>query len=462
MRQSQPVSATDVAAVAAEAFVFGYPLVLMNRMRASMTAVQEPDPARMRAPANRWVHARELPEATAGRPAGPQASTLRSSAWLDLGAGPVVLRVPGTYGRFYALSLVDLWSSVFASVGARTTGAAAGVYVISRPGLAGAAVPPEALPIHSPTRMVRIAGLTQVDRDGSCSEAHAIQDAYELTPLVTAPRQEEGGERPDGRTPPTVQIERLDAPTFFAELAGLMRDNPPRLEDRPLVERMRSTGLLLDAGAGLQALGADVVEAVSRGAARGLARVLAAAESPPGDVVGDWHIRFRIGEYGTDYLGRAAAACAGLEPGPAADELPAMARTDAHGRQLTGRDRYLLRFPAGALPPVHGFWTLTTYDARQPLVDNPVECYSIGDWNGLALEPDGAVAIRIQHRNPGGRATNWLPAPPCAFNLLLRLCWPQQEILDRAWAPPPVLRMADPRVVAASPDRDDAAPAGAP
>jgi hypothetical protein len=88
MGWSHTVSATDAAAVAADGFVFGYPLVLMNRMRARMTAAGEPDPSRMRAPPNRFVHARALPEATAGRPAGPRVGTLRSSAWLDLGATP--------------------------------------------------------------------------------------------------------------------------------------------------------------------------------------------------------------------------------------------------------------------------------------------------------------------------------------------------------------------------------------
>ena len=96
----------------------------------------------------------------------------------------------------------------------------------------------------------------------------------------------------------------------------------------------------------------------------------------------------------------------------------------------------MLAFPPCCLPPVHGFWTLTTYDARQALVDNPVERYSIGDWNRLVLEPDGGVMIRIQHADPGERVPNWLPAPPGGFNLLLRLCWPQQEVLDRRWAPP--------------------------
>ena len=79
------------------------------------------------------MHA-SMQEATAGRTAGPRTGTLRSSAWLDLGDARVVLTVPETHGRFYALSLVDLWTNVFASVGARTTGTGRGIYVIVGPG----------------------------------------------------------------------------------------------------------------------------------------------------------------------------------------------------------------------------------------------------------------------------------------------------------------------------------------
>jgi hypothetical protein len=117
--------------------------------------------------------------------------------------------------------------------------------------------------------------------------------------------------------------------------------------------------------------------AVERGARRGLDRVVAMAESSPGEPVGDWRIRFRLGQFGTDYLARAAAACAGLEARHAADELQALLCTAADDRPLTGRRRFVLRFAPGGLPPVHGFWTLTTYDDRQTLVDNPVERYSI-------------------------------------------------------------------------------------
>jgi hypothetical protein len=436
---SRTPSVTDAAATAADAFVFGYPLVLMSRIRAWMTAVEEPDPVRMRAPLNRWVHAREPPAPTAVHGAGSHASTVRSSAWLDLADGPVMLTVPETHGRFYALSLIDLWTNVFASVGARTTGTGSGAYVIVGPGGNVPPLPAGALSIRAPTRIVHIAGLTQLEGEGGRAAAHAVQDAYELSSLAAVPQARETVVRVVTRTPPVTQVEQMDARAFYSELAALMRDNPPRLEDRGIVSRMEKLGLLLDGDIAWQRLGPDLERAVAQGAARGLERVLAAAESAPGDAMGDWHVRFRLGQYGVDYLSRASAACAGLEPGPDADELPALVRTDARGRQLSGRRRYVLTFPAGRLPPVHGFWTLTAYDARQPLVDNPVDRYSIGDWNDFVLEPDGGLAIRIQHGTPPEHLENWLPAPPGAFNLLLRLCWPQQEVLDRRWTPPAVV-----------------------
>jgi hypothetical protein len=327
---------------------------------------------------------------------------------------------------------------VFASVGARTTGTGRGTYVIAGPAWSGTSLPPGALTIRAPTRMLRIAGSTLVDRDGGYAEPHAVQDGFSLQPLDAASAGREAVAQSVVRTPPTVRVEQMDAPTFFSALAALMRDNPARLEDRAIVERMRRLGLLAEGDLAWRRLGRDLAKAFADGAARGLERVVAAAESPPGDAVGSWHIRFRLGQYGTDYLGRAAAACAGLESGPAADELPMLVQTDASGRRLSGRCRYEIRFPPSSLPPVHGYWTLMTYDARQPLVDNPVERYSIGDWNGLVLERDGSLAIRIQHVDPGGRASNWLPSPPGAFNLALHVGWPQQQVLDRKWTPPDV------------------------
>jgi hypothetical protein len=440
--QRSRVSKTEAAAVAAEAFVFGYPLVLSEHVRLWMTDVPRPDPVRMKAPINAFAHERELPETTADGVAAPHADTLRSNAWLDLGGGPVVLSVPDTHGRYYAMSVVDLWTNVFASIGARSTGSTPGAYAFVAPRGSGVGLPGSVLPVAAPTRTIRIAALTQVDGAARVAEAHTVQDGFRLEATGAGDGPDApAGERSRSRTQPVDQVERMDAATFFGELARLMHDNPPRLQDRRVIERMHRVGLLRDLHDGWDALDAETRSAVACGMERGLARVVAAAEAPPGEPVGDWRIRVWLGDFGTDYLARAGAACAGLEPGPAADELPALLETDADGRRLWGRNRYLLRFPPGGLPPVHGLWTLTTYDDRQPLVDNPTDRYSIGDWNGLTLARDGSLAITIQHKPPAGDdAGNWLPAPPGRFNVLLRLVWPMEEALDGRWAPPAVVR----------------------
>ena len=103
----------------------------------------------------------------------------------------------------------------------------------------------------------------------------------------------------------------------------------------------------------------------ARRAARARARDTAVAETPPGDRVGDWRIRFRLGPVGTDYLARAAAACVGLEAGPAADELPAIAGHGRRRRPLSGRHRYRAALPSRRAAARARFWTLTTYDDRQ-------------------------------------------------------------------------------------------------
>jgi hypothetical protein len=455
------MSQTDAAAVATDAYVFGYPLVLADLTRAWMTAVAAPDPLGMRAPLNRFVHARGFPRANTGA-AGSHADTLRSSAWLDVGEAPVLLTVPETHGRFYALTLVDLWTNVFAAVGPRTTGTERGIYAIGGPRWVAGPLPADAHPIAAPTRLIRIAGLTEVDGAAGFAAAHALQDGYRLVPLggrdaghqpppvaagrawpLTAGRAPPAGaERLSGATPPLRRLERMDARTFFSTLNRLMHDNPPRLEDRPMVERMRKLGLLLENEDDWRQLDRDVRAAVEHGVETGFERIIAAAGAPPGDPVGSWRLRFRRGDFGTDYLGRAGAACAGLDAGQTADEVPALVRVDREGRALSGHHRYLLRFAPGAAPPVQGFWTLTTYHGDQALVDNPVDRYSIGDWNGLTLDPDGALPIHVQHARPAARLrSNWLPAPPGPFNLLLRLIWPEQVVLDRRWTPPEVVRV---------------------
>jgi hypothetical protein len=63
MSHPHPPIWTDAATVCEDAFVFAFPLVLMELARAHMTAVARPEPATMRAPPNRLVHAHTTTDA---------------------------------------------------------------------------------------------------------------------------------------------------------------------------------------------------------------------------------------------------------------------------------------------------------------------------------------------------------------------------------------------------------------
>ena len=58
--------------------------------------------------------------------------------------------------------------------------------------------------------------------------------------------------------------------------------------------------------------------------------------------------------------------------------IPSRAWTE-NGDTLDGsKHNYTLTFPAGQLPPVHAFWSVTMYDGKtQFLIKNPINRYLI-------------------------------------------------------------------------------------
>jgi hypothetical protein len=376
------------AAAAEAAYISGYPLVLMERLR-------------VQAPPNRLVHA--------SAPSEEEPDMLCSSAWLDLADGPVVLSVPDTHGHYYAATLVDMWAGVFASVGPRTTGTGAGAYALCGPGWTGTPLPAEVKPLAAPTSSVRLSIRTYAG--GGAEAARAVQAGFDVRPLSEWHRPRELVTAAPGPSDlPRADVDALDAAGYFAELRRLAA--------------LHGGGPEIPADAA----------ALEVGAACGREAVRAAAEELFEGAGGGWEICYAAGHYGGDDARRAGAAYAGVADRPATDRLIARLRTDADGVPLSGRHRYRLRFEDGFLPPVRAFWSLSA-DGRA----GPGTSWSTA--GGLALERDGALSIRIQSGMfRAARTPNWLRTPPGAFELVLRLTWPGEDALERRWCPPPVTR----------------------
>ena len=90
-----------------------------------------------------------------------------------------------------------------------------------------------------------------------------------------------------------------------------------------------------------------------------------------------------------------------------------------------------------------GFWSLTLYNEEKFFFPNPLNRFSLGTKNkDLKYAADGSLTFYLGAKSPGKEnETNWIPAPPTHFSLVLRLYWPDASALNGAWSPPNITRV---------------------
>jgi len=436
---------SDLAELAAEAYVYGFPLIcdvheVSRFTRDGMGSVAP-------SPFNTFGHAPGL--------AGPEDrfvsinnDTVYSIAQVDLSGGPMMLRVPDTAGRYYVLQFIDAWTDNFAYVGRRATGTAAGAFVFVPPGWPGD-VPSGARTIEFPTTVGTIVGRWACAGPADLPAVQALQHGLSLEPYgipVTA-----AGIPVPAAVPAEV--------AFFEQLRTWMQAFPPSRADRAYQQRFAPLGLL-DAVSPYQDCPADLAKAVTAGADAARQQIettLQAGGLAP--VVNGWTLTYHMFDYNLDHLGpgtiddpawkiadrtasylaRALAARGGLWGNHGYEAAYPMTYTDADGDQLDGHQRYTITFAQD--PPVDAFWSITMYDLPDfYLVANPIGRYSIGDRTpGLRRDRDGSLTIAIQHEQPAD-TSNWLPAPAAPFRPIMRLYQPRPAVLDGSYQIPPITK----------------------
>lgn len=433
----------EMHALAEEAVVYAWPLYEMCRMRAA-TSPRRTDASGEAPGAQRWcnvfTHARQLLRAGKSRVVTPNNDTLYTNAWLDLRAGPLVIDVPDTAGRYYVLGLLDFYTNPFAHLGQRLTGTTARSFLITPPGWQGALPAPFDAPgahIEAPTRWLWVIGRILVDGPSDLPAVHALQDGFIVRPLADWLMREPV--RPRLFDPACDPSAPLSAAHFAGQVNAALRDNPPPAHEAALLARFAAVGIGPEAPAPTDAQQAALQHALDTV----LSRLRAA--SPRSGGTGWTHPPLVSGSFGDDHLGRAQVALKYIGMLESREAVYPLAWHDAQGHALDGSARYRLRFAADALPPVDAFWSITMYDARDyMLVDNPIDRYAIGDRTpGLQRDADGGLTLQVQHAPPDDPA-NWLPAPAGAFYLCLRAYMPREQMLDGRYVLPPLQRVNDP------------------
>jgi len=435
----------EAVRTAADAWVYGFPMVLMAVTREVMTAVASPDGRR--APINQFLHIREFPDPAFKDVVSPNADTLYSAAWVDLSKEPMVLSVPAM-NRYYLMQMLDAWTNVFASPGTRTTGSAKGDFAIVGPFWDGS-LPDGVQAIHSPTRFVFVVGRTQTNGKSDYAAVHAIQDQYKLTPLnawgrsYTPPDGTPFDAGIDLTTPPAKQVLNMSAGEFFSRLNTLMKENPPVAADSPVLGRFAAIGIAPGRPFVLNRSEPSIAVGIQKGVEAARTQIVAEGRRSTGRNVNGWDLLAgNIGNFGTDYSSRALVALVALGANLQEDAVYPRTMIDTQGVPLNGKNQYVIRFKEGQLPPVRAFWSITAYNSKQFFIPNHINRYAIGDRDSLKLESDGALKIYLSNESPGAeRESNWLPVGADAFNLIMRLYWPKPEVINGTWRVPGVERV---------------------
>lgn len=430
-RNPEGLSLREIGQCAGEAYVFGFPLVLMDETRAGLLALPVVEP-------NTLFHRRTLPGHGDEAVVRPNRDTLYSMAWLDLSAGPAELTWPRTGGRYWLFQVMDAWTDVAGAPGSRLHGAEPGRAFITGPGWSGD-VPDGAVHIPVATNTAWIIGRIAVaPGPADIAAGHTLQDGFSLeapaAKSIAAPASQAA------RSRPADAVAGLSADTFFQRLAGLMTANPPRPEDAQALQRFAEIGL---APGGFDPGGQGWLarRAAARGVAVARARLADAATGLPPGPDGWRTAREGLGDYGTNYALRAGVAKIGLGANRVEDAIYPNTDVDGDGRPLTGDHVYRIRFEPGRSPPAGAFWSITAYDSEGFLLDAPA--HVLGDRDGLVRAADGSLEIIIAAEPPAGvPAANVLPVTAGApFALTARLYDPAPEALSGAWTMPPVERL---------------------
>lgn len=444
---SEALSPAEAKAIAMDAYIYGYPLVTVEMTRRVMTnvdAVQAP-----RAPMGQLMRMREYPNAAFRDVTAPNADTLYTNGFVDVGEEPWILSLPDAADRYYLFPMLSGWTDVFEVPGKRTTGTGAQTYAITGPGWKGT-LPPGVTEYKSPTAIVWLLGriyCTGTPQDYAA--VHAMQDAISLVPLSSygkpyTPPAGTVDPAIDMKTPVRDQVNNMGTQDYFSLLATLLKDNPPADPDKPMVEKMAKLGIKPGEKFDADKLGSDTVTALQSVPKDGYAKIMARFNDL--DDVNGWQFTTDTGQYGTDYLQRAMITAVGLGANRPQDAVYPTSEADAAGQPFDGANRYVLHLDKGQFPPVDGFWSLTMYDEGFFFVDNPLNRYNLSQRNQFTANPDGSVDLYLQHDNPGpDRAANWLPAPAGKFNLMMRLYWPKEtppSIIDGTWKPPAVNKVS--------------------
>ncbi len=306
-----------------EAYLYGYPLVVLAMTERVATTVADSATTVGRAPINQFAKGTKLPNGSYKDVVLPSTTTLYASAFLNLSAEPIVLHIPEILPipkvgkRFFIFQILNAWTNVSRDSPSRRLNSPPGDYALVGPDWKRPLPREIKHVIRLQTNTMWIIG--RIYTTGTVADLRIVVDKIfpkvTLTPLsafgknYSPPDAVPVNPSIDTSTAPVEQVANMDACAFFGTMAAMMTSNSPLKYDQPTVERMAKLqivpGQQFDCGA-FACQDAELRATLQLAVATGK-RILNGAP-PPSLTPTNWSMPLNVGDYGRRYLLRALVA----------------------------------------------------------------------------------------------------------------------------------------------------------
>ncbi len=436
----------ETRAIAEEGFIYGLPIVMNYAVQYEFAV--DKSSSQFKAPFNEINNASRVFTYQDTTIVTPNSDTPYSMVWLDLRAEPMILSVPAVPApRYYSVQLVDGNTFNYGYIGSRATGTEAGDYMVVGPGWQGATPPGIKQTYHSSTDFALTIYRTQLFNAADMPNVVAVQAGYKVQPLSAYLKKSAPPAAP-AIDFPKINKEMVKT-NFFEYLDFALQFAPAGPEEKAIRARLASIGIGPGKTFSFKDLSLEHKAELLIGMKQGSDKVDQYLTTQVLSLNG-WGLSDPFGDrafFNGDWLKRAASAKAGIYGNDVIEAAYPMTRKDVTGAELDGsKGNYTLTFPAGELPPVNAFWSVTMYDGKtQLLIKNPIDRYLINSpmLPQLQKGEDGSLTLYIQKDSPGAaKESNWLPAPDGPMYIVMRLYWPKTEapsllpIGKGTWKPP--------------------------
>jgi hypothetical protein len=435
--QVPDANAVEAGKIAEEAYIYGFPMIA--GYKAMYNFAVDSGGSQYKAPFNVLQNEHRVATPADKAIVTPNSDTPYSILWMDLRAEPLVLCVPAVDPkRYYAVQFIDLYSFNVGYVGTRATGSKAGCYLVTGPGWSGDTPKGVAKVFTLGTTFGLAIYRTQLFSPSDMPNVIKVQDGYKVQALSAYLGQ------PAPPAAPKIDFPKFTEAAFKTDFPAylnfLLQFAPAVPEEDSIRARFAKIGIGPGLPFSFDSLKDADKAAFGLGAKEGY-KAIDERRSAIGKLVNGWHVGAAFGDrafFKGDYTLRAAAALAGIYGNDEAEAMYPIQNTLS-----AATDSFTLTFPAGQLPPVNAFWSVTMYDGKsQLLIENPINRYLINSpmVGNMKKNADGSLTLYIQKSSPGkAKESNWLPAPDGPMYIIMRLYWPKEAALSGSWSPPEIM-----------------------